>query len=96
MNKFCWLKVVTAIFFVSQTVLGICNKANFADVNCSNYSFLITFDQSCFDHHWNRGDAWNENIVFGSSGESSCEFNVAEQGANTIESNVVFEYFFKG
>ncbi|CAG5077826.1 Oidioi.mRNA.OKI2018_I69.PAR.g8821.t1.cds [Oikopleura dioica] len=79
-------KVGIIICFVSSA-LSICDKANFAAIDCSEYSFLITINQTCFNYHWNRGNAWNENIIFGSSGAAACELNVASQGANTIEIN---------
>ncbi|CAG5109642.1 Oidioi.mRNA.OKI2018_I69.chr2.g4157.t1.cds [Oikopleura dioica] len=68
-----------------STTSSNCLKAHFATVDCTNYSFVVTLDQNCFDSHWNRGEQWNETLIFGSSGDPLCEFNVADQGSTTFE-----------
>ncbi|CAG5078933.1 Oidioi.mRNA.OKI2018_I69.PAR.g9125.t1.cds [Oikopleura dioica] len=77
------MKVFPSILFAG--CWAQCQKADFASIDCSNYSFLVTINQTCFDYHWNRGSDWNETMVFGSSGEASCEFNVADQGSTPME-----------
>jgi len=76
------MRVPLFIFAVGSS--QICDKVNFADVDCDSYDFNVTINQNCFDQHFARGSAWNETMIFGTSGNSSCELVVADDGTNTM------------